>query len=78
MTKRMDCHGNKLPRNDKQLLFKILTLPTEFKDRKKTEIFVSETKNSRAVVYESETVHEAREFEVATKIFLFVYYRANL
>lgn len=40
-------------------------------DSKKTEIFVSETKNSRAVVYASEMAHEAREFEVVTKIFLF-------
>jgi len=48
-----------------------LWLPIEYKDRKKTEIFVSETKNFRAVVYVSETVHEARKFEVVTKIFLF-------
>ena len=43
----------------------------KFKGRKKTEIVVSETKNFRAVVYTSETVHKARKFEVATKIFLF-------
>ena len=46
--------------------------------QEKTEIFVSETKNSRTVVYESETVHKVREFKVATKIFLFFNYNLNL
>ena len=46
--------------------------------QKKTERFVSETRNSRAVVYVSETVHEAREFKVATKIFLFFCIKCQL
>lgn len=40
---------------------------------KKLKVLSVRQKNSRAIVYVSETVHEAREFEVATKNFSVFY-----
>ncbi len=63
---RIDFRRNKETQSQKIRLY-------ECNNSKKTEIFASETKNSRTVVYLSETVHKVREFEVATKILLFFY-----